>query len=521
MSRNFLAALAGSTDCARRLFSRKSALAVLTAAVAFGCSKPPETAKAPVERNTPQVVQVAHDARYRELPKPAEATAWIPPQVSTFSLRNGVRIWHLEQKNAALVSFHVVLPGGSSTDPSGKAGLAALAADLLDEGAASRNALQLSDDLGLLATDYGVTAGLDYVLLSMNALAENFEASAKIMADIVRHPRLEQAEFQRRKDHHIAQAIARNANQSSVLSAAYHKVMFGNGYGSSLPEGSKDTLKLITLADVKNAARAFDRAGGTDIVVVGGITEAAARATLQKVFGDWGGKHDIRPPQPQPTTVTRTAYVVPFPGATQSSLAILRRAGGSNDPNYFPELVFNRPVGEAFTGRINLNLRESKGYTYGAFSTFRRYKHAGLFGVVANVKSEVTAASVKEVFVELEQLCKTRPLTKVERDEAVEGLLLGYPLRFERVDEIGMQVATLPIYGRPVDYWQTWPQNVQGITLERANEAARPYCDSGQYQIVVAGDVEVVRPGLEALGLKVEQLERPSSLTKQGTSGSP
>lgn len=504
-----------------RAFARTWGAVLLPSLFVSACAKPSAVAPPPQAESAPQVVQVPGDPRYAKLPQPEEAQVWAPPQVSTFTLPNGVRVWHLEQKNAALVSFHLVLPGGSSTDPPGKAGLAALAADLLDEGAGARNALQLSDDLGLLATDYGVTAGLDYVLLSMNALAENFEASAKIMADIVRRPRLEQAEFLRRKDHHIAQAIARNANQSSVLSAAYHKVMFGKGYGSSLPEGTRETLKQISLADVKNRARSFNRAGGSDIVIVGGISEAAARATTGEVFGDWSGKHEVPPPALENTTVSKVAYAVPFPGATQSSLAILKRAGGSNDPNYFPELVFNRPLGEAFTGRINLNLRESKGYTYGAFSSFRRYKHAGLFGVVANVKSEVTGASIKEVFAELEQLCQARPLTDVERDEAVEGLLLGYPLRFERVDEIGMQVATLPIYDRPTDYWQTWPQNVRSITRERANLAARPYCDPNQYQVVVAGDVDMIRPGIEALGLKIEQLERPTSNPKPDPSGVP
>lgn len=485
----------------------RSSLSGLASSLLLACApSAPPTPPLQAEPAPPQV-----DARYVELPTPTAPSDWAPPAVSSFTLPNGLRIWHLTQANAELVSIHVVMPVGSSSDPRGKEGLMALSADLLDEGAGKRSSLELSDALGLLATDYQATAGLDYVLLSMNALADNFEASAEILADIVRRPKLDRAEFQRRKEQHLAQAIARSSSQSSLLSAAYHRVLFGEGYAGSLPEGTKASLDAITLQDVKQAAASLNLAEGSHIVVVGGVDQGRARAAVQKAFGDWKGKRKPVVRVAESVKPDKTAYVVPFPGAAQSSLAVLMRAGGSADPNYFAELVLNRPLGEAFTSRINLNLREDKGYTYGAFSSFRRYRHAGYFGVVANVKSDVTAASVKEIFKELAELCTTKPLTDLERNEAVEGLLLGYPLRFERVDEIGMQVASLPIYDRPENFWQTWPDQVRSITRPRASEAATPYCDPTHYQVVVAGDIAVVRPGLEALGLKVTEVARPSA----------
>ncbi len=474
---------------------------------ACGGAPPP-----PLPAPEPKPVEPAPvDARYVVLPTPGVASTWAPPAVLQSTLPNGLGVWQLEQAGAPLVSIHVVLPVGSATDPRGKEGLAALTADLLDEGAGKRSALELSDALGVLATDYQATAGLDYVLLSMNALSDNFEASLEILADIVRRPRLDAKEFARRRDQHVAQAIARGSNPNSQLSAAYHRVLFGNGYGGSVPEGTQESLATLRLTDVKAMARSFDAAEGSHVVVVGGLDAARVQTAVKKAFGDWKGKRKATTPVAETVVADHKAYVVPFLGAAQSSLAVLTRAGDAHDPNYFAELVMNRPVGEAFTSRINLNLREDKGYTYGAFSTFRRYLHGGYFGVVANVKSDVTAASVKEILSELDHVCSDRPLTEAERNEAVDGLLLGYPLRFERVDEVGTQVASLAIYGRPADFWQRWPERVKEISTARIEEAARPYCPPSRYQIVIAGDPSVVTPGLAELGYTVVELPRSSA----------
>lgn len=496
----------------RPAFVASAALVVSSlGAVACGGKATP----APAEP-TPNVEKAEErpDPRYAALPTPTAGTKWSLPTVQNFTLKNGLRVWHLELASAPLVSVHVVIPSGASHDPAGKEGVTALSLDLLDEGAGTRSALQVSDELGRLATDYEAQTGIDYGLLSMNALAENFETSMALLADFVQKPKLDKAEFERRKSHHVAQAIARSSNPSSQLTQAFHKVLFGSGYGSAPAEGTKASLESISYADVKNRVKNLVVPEGVEIVVVGAVSSEVAQATLEKTLGAWKGKRTEKPaPLSEPATKTG-AHVVDFPGAAQSSLAVVTRAGGSADPNYFTELVMNRQLGEAFTSRINMNLREAKGYTYGAFAQFRRYRRAGYYGVVANVKSDVTAASITEIFRELGDVCASRPLTAQERNDGVEGLLLGYPLRFERIDEVGLQVASLPIYGRPADFWQTWPDRVGAVSVEQANKAALPYCDPKKYEIVVVGDASLVKPTLVSLGLNMTDLPRSDGSTK-------
>jgi zinc protease len=166
-------------------------------------------------------------------------------------------------------------------------------------------------------------------------------------------------------------------------------------------------------------------------------------------------------------------------------------------------LVFNRRFGGAFGSRLNLNLRERKGYTYGARSIFRRWREAGYFGLFADVKTETTRGSVDEMFSELRALCASRPLTRQERDEAVSGLLLGFPGQFERINGVAARLSTLPVYLRPADWYTRWPERVQLVDVDAVNRAASKHCDPQQYVVVLAGDRARVEPELKGLGLPV------------------
>jgi zinc protease len=455
------------------------------------------------------------DPRYASLPTPKPAPAWTPPQATKTTLTNGLTVWQMGGATAPLVSIHLMLPTGGATDPPGKAGLTLLAADMLDEGAGKMSALELSDKLGELATDFEAQAGVDYVLLSMDGIAENLQENLRILADIVRRPLLSPAEFDRRKKHHEATALASREDPSASRSKAIGRILFGTGYAGSSPSGTLSTIESITLADVKKQVARMTIPDGAHLTIAGAIDPETTLQTIEGVFGDWKGKWT--PPATQvkaPDSETR-AYVIDFPGATQSVLGVVTQAGSDDDPNYFAEEVMNEKLGHSFTSRINMNLREDKGYTYGAFSVFRRYRKAGYFGIVTNVKSETTGDSIREIQAELAAVCKDRPLTQKERDEAVEGLLLGFPLQFDEVSSLGLRLVTLPIHGRPVDFWSTWPERIRDVSTERANEAAKPFCDLSRYQIVVAGDASSTTQQLQALGMPVSLLDRDGNPLEQ------
>ena len=267
-------------------------------------------------------------------------------------------------------------------------------------------------------------------------------------------------------------------------------------------------MEAIQLADLQAHVRKLTVPDGAHFVVVGKVDDATAKAAIERHFAGWKGKRTTSGRKPGQALPGGQVYLVDFPGAAQSALAVATPAGGAADPNFYRELVMNERVGGAFTGRINMNLREEKGYTYGAFGTFRRYKQAGYYAITSSVISEATTASVAEIRRELSDLCKTRPLTELEHQEAVAGLLLGYPREFATVDTLGVKVASLPIYDRPLDYLTTWPQRVEAVSLADARAAAAPYCDPANYRIVVAGDQQKLSAGFGEFGMTVVPLDQ-------------
>ncbi len=465
-------------------------LAIVLGLLGAGCSEPPPPVAPPPPPPAPVATAPANSTGIdrSRLPSPDPVIAWAPPAPNVSTLSNGIRVWHAQWGDLPVVSLLAVIPRGSETDPKGKAGLSYLMADMLDEGAGSRSALELSEALQRLATDYSASASVDYTLLSMDMLAENLGASLDLLADMVRRPRFDAAEFKRRKDYFIAQALASESDPRSAQDAAVLNVLFGEGYAGSVDEGTRTSLKAITLADVKAHYKNSLVPEGVEFVVVGGIDQASVFKELERVFGDWKGLAKTTARELAEASTEHGVYLVDFPGAAQSVLSVVRRAEGANTDKYFPAMVMNRSFGEAFTSRVNLNLREDKGYTYGARSTFQRYRDAGYFTISAAVKSETTRASIDEMLKELSMTCSSKPLTARERDESVSGLLLGYPGRFERVSSVGASFASLAIFDRPVNWYQTWPAAVEAVTLAQANQIASEYCDPTKFSIVLAGD---------------------------------
>lgn len=488
--------------------SSAALLPVLVACLSCSGRATPTRSKVSGEGQPKSAQPAPQDPRYASLPKPKQAPEWAPPEVDRSDLSGGLTLWHLEQGPLPLVSIQVVLPVGSSEDPPGKEGLTLLSADMLDEGAGRLSALELSDQLGLLATDYAAQTGVDYVLLSMNALSDNFEASLGLLAEMLLRPRLPRDEFERRQKHHIAEAITRSADPRSSMKLALDRVLFGDGYAGSPEHGTQKSLAEISLRDVKAHVRRLTAREGAHIIVAGNVSRERVAAGIDQAFAGWTGQRSKQKPEMDTPAPAGTAFIVDFPGAAQSALSVATRAGDARDPKFFDELVMNQKFGGSFTGRVNMNLREDKGYTYGAFAFYRRYDHAGYFTVTSNVITEKTAQSVKEIFSELEALCQDRPLSQLEVDEAKEGLLLGYPMEFSRVDSLGMKLASLPIYGRSADFWTTWPSRVRAVTLAQARQAATPYCDPNQYRVVIAGDRAKIQEDLQGLGLAIVVLDR-------------
>lgn len=437
------------------------------------------------------------------LPTPPALAPWAPPAVTAWSMKNKIEVWYLRQSQAPLISMHLVLPNGAAADPEGKAGLTSMMVDMLDEGAGSRDALQISQRWKSLATDFGASPATDGVFFSMDLLADKLDGSLALFADIVLRPTFPAEEFERRKAQKLAQAIAREADPGTAQTLATRRALYGTGYGGMPAGGVRTTIQGLTLDDVKAQYAAVVKPEGGRLIVVGDIDQKTLEAALDKAFGEWTGAPTAKARAITAAPAAAALHVVDFPGSTQSAISVARRCPGATAEDRFAVQVFNRALGGAFTSRLNLNLREDKGYTYGARSGFNRWRQGGMFTLGAKVKSQTTRASIDEVFKELTGIRGEKPLTKEERDSAVNNLLLGFPGRFERMSGVAGQLSWLALIGLPPDALLTFTKEISAVTQKSASDAGNAYTDPASFQVIVAGDWKALEGELKGLGLPV------------------
>lgn len=461
---------------------------------------PPAAAPAPATQGSPPPVD------WSRLPSLGPAPKWAPPAVDTWKLPNGLAVWYLKQDHVPLANVTLLIPRGAATDPTGKAGLTALTADMLDEGAAGLDALAIGDAFQRLGTDYEASAGTDAVTVSVNLLADQAEPTLELLAKILFKPDFPAAEFERRKAQRVASLLASEADPATTRSIVLRRMLFGDGYGAFPADGLRTTVQSLKLADVKKHYAAIMAPTGAALVIVGALDKAAVEGLVSKHFGGWQAPAGATLATPAPLAVEppeRRIFFVDHPGATQSAIAVATRARGADAPEYYEALYYNWVLGGAFMSRVNLNLREDKGYTYGARSGFTRWKSAGFFSVGALVKAQNTKESVEEVFKELAAAGGARPVTPVELTEARGGLLLSFPGRFEHMGAVAGQITELPLYGREPDWYTRWPSRVEAVTPDAVAALAAKHAPAEPYLVVISGDRKTVEPTLAALNLPI------------------
>ncbi len=491
-----------------RLVRAAASATLLAAALSTACGSPPPPAPPPtppVAVPTPEATMPGPDRT--RLPEPWQAPAWSPPGPTVETLSNGMQVWFLDTGVMPVSSVWVGFPQGAATDPRGKEGLTDFMASLLDEGAGTRSAAELSDALQRLATDFSAFASTDALVLTMSTLTENFGASMDLLGDLARRPRFARVDVERELKLRLGELAEREDRPTAVRDLLVRRALFGAGYGGWSASGTRSTMARVTPADVLSQHRAVVKPRGAFVVVSGPVDRARARADLERAFGSWQGAPTAKARKLDARTPAHTLLLADFPDKPQSAISVARRARGASAPDLFPAMVYDWLMGGAFTSRINLNLRENKGYTYGARSAFSRMRQAGWFSVDTNVVADKTGASITEIFAELAGPCGARPIVTQERNDAVGGLLLGFPARFEEVGSVAAQLYELPLYGRGKDWFQAWPSLVANVDLAGVDGVAKESCKADEYVVVVAGDRKKLEAELQALGLPIHAVD--------------
>ena len=426
------------------------------------------------------------------------------PDIRRHESGNGTRVWTVEHREVPLVSVFVLLPVGAASDPTERPGLAALTGDLLDEGCGSLNALELHDALARIGAQLETEVGSDGTMLELTMLARHATRGLGLLADMVLRPRFEQRDFDRVRDLRLNRLVQLRDTPSALADRVYAEILFkGHPYGH-LPIGTEGSLRALTLREVSAFhARAY-RPSVATIVAVGDATHDRLAALVHGAFGEWKSPESDAPvvdrsqrtAQPGPRLA-----VVNRPAAAQSELRIGHVGPPRTSPDYHALLVMNMVLGGQFVSRINMNLREKKGYTYGARTSFDFRRAPGPFTLQASVQSDATTDAVREAIGEIRAIRGERPVTKEELELGRAALTRGYPRNFETADQVGRAAVQLALYDLPDDYFTTFVPKVLALTEADVTHAAAEHLDPSRLVTVIVGDREKIGPSLHRLEL--------------------
>jgi zinc protease len=452
-----------------------------------------------------------------EVPQPgAEAKLHLPAPRS-FTAANGMQVYLIEEHELPVVSAALVTLAGSEDNPKDKAGLAAFTARLLTEGTATRSSTQLADDAAKIGATLRASAGMDDASVSIGALSNHTDGAIELLADAALHPAFKEEEIERIRKERLV-AIRQEGDQPVVTALRVgQKAVYGDQPYGFRPVGTTEAVKATTQSDLKNFWAAHYTPKDSALILAGDFTEPQARQLADKYFGGWaaGGPVAESNMPPAPAAPERKIIVVDKPGSPQTALIAFGLGVPRNTPEYPSIVELNSILGGLFSSRINMNLREKNGFTYGAFSAFSFYRYGGPFFTGAQVRTDVTGPAARELFAELERI-HTDPATAAELKLSKDSALRSLPANFETVGSETGLMAELFVYGLPNDYFAKLPAQFEAVTPESVAKAAADTIHPEHLVIVAVGDRAKIQPELEKLHLgPIEVRDASGDLVKQ------
>lgn len=443
-------------------------------------------------------------------PQPGPAASLTLPAPERRTLSNGLEVIYVRQGTLPVVHATLVSRGGQSDDPARWPGLAAFTAGMLDEGAAGRDALELAADLSQLGASLSTSAGSDAAYVNLHVLRTRLPDALALMADVAARPDFPTAELERIRQEELTD-LARARDEARVIAGnAFASLVYGEDH----PYGRITTTESISSLErdhLRAFHLAFYRPGTSTLVLVGDVDADALHPVVEEAFGGWDRGSPPAEPRPVETPeIGETAiYLIDKPEAAQSEIRIGHPGISRDHPDYFPLVVLNTILGGSFTSRLNTNLRETHGYTYGASSSFSMRRGAGPFMAGAAVITAKTDSAVIEFFHELNRI-REESVPADELARAKSYVALGLPRRFETTQGVAMQIADLETYDQSIDFYNDYVERVMAVTAEDVRRVANEQVRPDRAVVVVVGDRESIETGLRALGIgPVEIRETP------------
>ena len=422
------------------------------------------------------------------------------PPVRTATLPNGLDLTVVEMHKVPVVDVSLVIDAGSARDPDDLPGLATFTATMVQQGAGGRSALDVADETAFLGAQLSASAGYDVATAALHVPKRRLAQALDLLADVILRPTFADSEVTRQRELRRTQLIQQRDEPVQVANVAFPAIVYGSTHPYGRPlTGTDASVAGLTRERVSAFYRTNYRPNGARLLVVGDVTLEEARQLVAARFGGWA-RADApaagAPAAPAPTA--RAIYLIDKPGAAQSVVRIGHVGPARGTPDYFALQVLNTILGGAFTSRLNQNLRETHGYTYGAGSSFSLRRLGGPFVAQASVVTAKTDSSLIEFLKELRGI-RDAAVPAAELEKAKQYLILGLPGDFETTAGSAFRFRDLLVYGQPLDFYASYRTRVTAVTAADVQRVARQYIDPDRFDIVIVGDRSQIEAGIRAL----------------------
>ncbi|MEM7676311.1 MAG: pitrilysin family protein [Myxococcota bacterium] len=443
-----------------------------------------------------------------------------PPQLPTFEktvLPNGLTIYVATERALPLVSYRLVVKGGSTQDPDGQGGLTNLTYGMLQEGTQDLDVLAFSDRVADLGASFGGQAGRDQGSLEISGLRRHADVMLGLLADALLRPRMAEADFERLKGKTLANLSRQRASPQGLAFEYIPQMIYGADHPYGHPvNGTIETIAKLTLAEVKAQYRRLFAPRHTALIAVGDVDLNAVRSAAQKLLGDWSATgEDLRPIPAVDAKPRRRMLVVNKPRTPQTFTLMGRPMFARGHPDETRVWLANSVFGGTFGSRLNMNLREGKGYTYGANSVVSFRTGTGALIAYAALRQDATAPGLAEMFSELKGL-NTRPPNPEEVADAKTGRIRSLTGQFQSLGASTGAASALFVYDLPLDYFSQLPGKYDAVSLDHVQAAARKYFQPDVMAVLMIGDAPAILPALKKAGLGPIEVVEPPNPRPQG-----
>ena len=450
------------------------------------------------------------------MPPPTVEPAFTPPLPVRDRLPNGMGVTVVEQRGMPIVAFGLLLASGASIDPQELPGLSSLMGNMLPEGAAGKSSQQIANDFEFIGARLAVDSRREYSLVSTETLSKHWAGALQMMGEVLLSPDFPEHELERLRREHLTD-LRRSKDEPNVIAERLVAgLVYPAGSGYAHPIGGTEASVQATTRDHLTAqyGRSY-RPEEAHLLVVGDVERAEVMRRASDVFGSWVASASAASPAvaSELLDAPATIYLVDRPGAPQSVIRAVQSLVPRLHPDYFPLLLANYAFGGQFSARLNQNLRQDKGYSYGYMSSIQWIRRPSLLVAGGSVQSNATAESASETLKEFNEVHSDRPVTAEELANAKDGLMRAYPASFERPTSVLGQLVSMEQFGLPDDYFRSVRPAVEAVTLEDVHRAAGAHIRPGNLQVLIVGDRASVEGPLSNLGLPLVHLTEDGDRT--------